>query len=138
MLNNNGQVDNNFKLNLEKDVIQCFIRGLRPELEIRVEEKDTFKEVISDSIDIERRLAANSALRKNKNMDYSKSDESTNNKNNKTTRFNVELDNKTICLICKQPGHTTEKCFYLSKAQEAVLNNKQKIFCILTNKDIVI
>ena len=33
-LNNNGQVDNNFKQNLERDVIQCFIRGLRPELEI--------------------------------------------------------------------------------------------------------
>ena len=30
-LNNNGQVDNNFKVNLEKDVIQCFIRGFRPE-----------------------------------------------------------------------------------------------------------
>ena len=59
-LNNNGQADNNFKVNLEKDVIQCFIRGFRPELGIRVEEKDTFKEVISDSIDIERRLAANS------------------------------------------------------------------------------
>ena len=35
---------------------------LRPELEICVEEKDTFREVINDSIDIERRLAANSAL----------------------------------------------------------------------------
>ena len=33
---------------------QCFIRGLRPDLEIRVEEKDTFREVIDDSIDIER------------------------------------------------------------------------------------
>ena len=40
-LTNNGQGDNNFKVNLEKDLIQCFIRGLRPELEIRVEEKDT-------------------------------------------------------------------------------------------------
>ena len=89
---------------------------MRPELEIRVEENDTFKDFISDSIDIERRLAANSALRRNKNMDYLKSDESTNNKNNKTTRFNVALDNKTICLICKKPGHTTEKCFHLSKA----------------------
>ena len=101
---------------------------MRPELEISVEEKDTFKEVISDSIDIEGRLAANSALRRNKNMDYSKSDESTNNKNNKIYRFNVAFDNKTICLICKKPGQTTEKCFHLIKAQEAVLNNKQKNF----------
>ena len=29
-LNNNGQVDNSFKKNLLGDVIQCFIRGLRP------------------------------------------------------------------------------------------------------------
>ena len=38
-LNNGGQVDNSFKQNHERDVIQCFIRGLRPELEIRVEER---------------------------------------------------------------------------------------------------
>ena len=61
-------------------------------------------------------------------MDYSKSEESTNNKNNKIIRFNVALENKTICLICKKLAHTTEKCFHLSKAQEAVLNNKQKDF----------
>ena len=35
-LYNGGQVDNAFKQKLERDVIQCFIRGLRPELEIRV------------------------------------------------------------------------------------------------------
>ena len=51
-LNNNGQADNNFKQNLERDVIQCFIRDLRPESEIRAEEQDTFKEVINDTIDI--------------------------------------------------------------------------------------
>ena len=54
-------------------------------------------------------------------MDYSKSDEPTNIKNNKRTRFNVALENQTICLICKKPGHTTEKCFHLSKAQDSVL-----------------
>ena len=115
-LNNGGQVDNAFKQNLERDVIQCFIRGLRPELEIRVEENDTFREVINDSIDIERRLAANSALRKNENMEYLKSDKSTNNKNNKVSRFNVARENKFNCFICKNPGHATEKCFHLSKA----------------------
>ena len=44
---------------------------------------------------------------------------------------------KFVCLICKKPGHATEKCFHLSKAQEAVLD-KHKIFCSLTNKDIII
>ena len=95
-ISNGGPVDNAFKQNLERDVIECFIRGLRPELEIRVEEKDTFREVINDSIDIERRLAANSALRRNKNMKYSNSDEPTNNKNNKVTRFNVAREDKFV------------------------------------------
>ena len=101
---------------------------MRPELEILVEEKDTFKEVINDTIDIERRLAAVSALRRNRNTDYLMTEGLINNKKYKTTRFNVALENKTICLICKKPGHTTEKLFHLSKAQDAVLNNKQQNF----------
>ena len=59
-------------------------------------------------------------------MEYLKSAEQTNNKNNEVTRFNVAREDKFICLICKKPGHATEKCYHLSKAQEAVLNNKQK------------
>ena len=51
-LNNGGQVNNASKQNLERDVIQCFTRSLRPELEIRIEEKHIFREVINDSIDI--------------------------------------------------------------------------------------
>ena len=76
-LNTNGQVDNKFRQNFERDVIQCFKRGLHPELEIRVAEKDTFKEVIIVTIDVERRLAANSALRRNRYTDYLKIEEST-------------------------------------------------------------
>ena len=53
-LNNNGQVDNTFKQNLQRDVIQCFIRGLRPELEIRVKTKKAFKENFNDTINVER------------------------------------------------------------------------------------
>ena len=48
-------------------------------------DKGTFKEVINDTIDTERRMAANSALWRNRNTDYLKIEKSTNNKNNKTT-----------------------------------------------------
>ena len=41
-LNNGGQVDNAFKQNLERDLIQCFIHGLNPELEIPVKKKGCF------------------------------------------------------------------------------------------------
>ena len=81
-LNNNGQVDKTFKQNLQKDVIQCFIRDLRPELEIRVKTKESFKEVFNDTINVERDLAASSALRTNKNSDYLKLEDPINNKKN--------------------------------------------------------
>ena len=81
---------------------------MRPESEIRIEEKDTFKEVINDIIDIERKLAANSAPGRNKNINYLKTDVPMNNKNNKTTQFDVALEDKIVCLICKKPGHATE------------------------------
>ena len=103
-LNNKGQVDNTFKWNLQRDVIQCFIRGLRRELEIRVKTKETFKEVFNDTINVERDLAASSVPRRNKNSDYLKMDDSINNRNYKTTRFNVARDNNINCIICKKTG----------------------------------
>ena len=136
---NGSQLDNAFKQNLKRDVIQCFIHSLRPKLKICVTEKDTFREVINNTIIIERRLAVNSALQKNRNTDYLKTDEPVNNKNTKTTRFNVALEDKIICLIYKKKlGHTTEKCFHLCKAREADLNKQQQNFFIPINKDIVI
>ena len=58
-------------------------------------------------------------------MEYLKSDEPIINKNSKVTRFNVAREDKIVCLICKKPGHATEKCFHLSRAQEAVPNKQQ-------------
>ena len=81
-------VDNTFIQNLQIDVIQCSIRSLRPELEIRVKTKETFIEIFNGTINVERDLAASSALRRNENSDYLKIDNSINNRNNKTTRFN--------------------------------------------------
>ena len=71
-LNNNGKVDKAFKRNLQRDVIRCFVCGLRPKLEIRVRTKITFEKVFNDTIDVERDSARSSELRKNKNSDYSK------------------------------------------------------------------
>ena len=50
-------------------LINVFLRGLRPELYIRVKTKEIFKEVFNDTINVERDLAASSALRRNKNSD---------------------------------------------------------------------
>ena len=127
-LNNNGQVDNTFEQNLYRDVIQFFIRGLRPELEIRVKTRETFKEVFNDTINVERDLTASSALRRNKDSDYSKMDDSINNRNDKTTWFNAARENNINCIICKKRGHVAENCYYLSKAQEVVSKKKNPHF----------
>ena len=42
-LNNGGQVDNAFKQSLERNVIQCFIRGLHPELETVIPESGSWR-----------------------------------------------------------------------------------------------
>ena len=62
-------------------------------------------------------------------MEYSKGNEPTNNKNNEVIRFDVAHEDKIVCSICKKPGHATEKCFHLSKAKKAVLNEQQKFLC---------
>ena len=121
-LNNAGRVDNNFKQNLKRDVIQCFIRGFRPELEIRVEEKDTFREVISDSVDIKRRLAANSALEEINILNIQK----LTNQFIIVIYFIIVIVIQIVCLICKKSYHTTKKCFHLSEAQETVPNEQEQ------------
>ena len=45
-------------------------------------------------------------------------DDSINNRNNKTTRFNVARDNNINGIICKKPGHVAENCYHSTKAQE--------------------
>ena len=65
-------------------------------------------------------MAASSALRRNKNSDYLKVDDSINNRNNKTARFNVARHNNINCIMCKKPGHVDENCYHLTKAQETV------------------
>lgn len=37
-INNNGQLDKEFLEGIERSSVQCFLRGLKPELEIRVKE----------------------------------------------------------------------------------------------------
>ena len=58
-------------------------------------------EVINDTIDIKRRLAANSAIRRNKNTEYLKTDGPINNRNTKTTSFDVAREDKIIIIICE-------------------------------------
>ena len=63
-INNDGQLDEKFKAGFEKDLIQCFLRGLTSEIEIRVEQGEVFKDVTNNAIEVQRRLNAAADSRK--------------------------------------------------------------------------
>ena len=46
--------------------MSCFLRGLRPEIEIRVKKENVFRDVTNNAIEIERRLSAVADLRRGK------------------------------------------------------------------------
>ena len=56
--NNNGKEDAKFERNLERDEIDCFRTGLKPELEIRIGRADKFNKIVERAIREERNLTA--------------------------------------------------------------------------------
>ena len=63
-ISNEGQLDETFEESLEKDSFQYFLRGLRPEIEIRSKQGEVFKDVTNNAIQVERKLNAAADLRK--------------------------------------------------------------------------
>ena len=59
----NGGIDNNFKVSTEASMVECFRRGLRPEIESRIEEGANIKDVLSSAIKVERQLEAQKILK---------------------------------------------------------------------------
>ena len=65
-------------------------------------------------------------------------DDSINNRNNKTTRFNGARDNNINCIICKKKlGHIVENCYHLSKAEEVVSEKKLLILLCKINSLVI-
>ena len=62
--NNNSKEAAEFRGNLERDVIDCFLRGLKPELEIRIGRADKFDGIVERAIREERNLTARNELRR--------------------------------------------------------------------------
>ena len=53
-----------------------------------------------------------------------------NNRNNKTTRFNVARDSNINYIIYRKPRHVAENSYHLTKAQEAVSKKQNPNFVI--------
>lgn len=59
----NSPVDQSVKTSLEKDMSKCFIRGLKPEIEQRIERDLNVQETVADALRIERELRSITDLR---------------------------------------------------------------------------
>ena len=62
--NNNGKEDAECERNLKRDAIDCFLRSLKPELEIRIGRADKFDEIVERAIREERNLTVRNELRR--------------------------------------------------------------------------
>lgn len=115
-LNNQNRVDNNFVKDVETSAIQCFIRGLRPELELIVGQSNTFSGITGKAIEAERRIAARDELRKPKmyrnepNNQHKQGREFA-----RTNQFNTMQGEILICQYCGKRGHIASKCFQINK-----------------------
>ena len=113
-INNAGVLDETFETGLEKDLIQCFLRGLRPEIEIRVKKEDVFRDVTNNAIEIERRLSAVADLRKGNLYKQTPGEmeekERVNGPGNKSIRVNHAQEEVITCQICHGRGHAAPTC----------------------------
>lgn len=114
---------------LEKDMCKCFIRGLKPDIEQRVNRNLDVQGTIADALRIERELSAIKVLRKGPN--YIETDKS--NRSNETCQICFKVGHIAvncrkltqqassprqnnlgtdilICQICKKRGHSADKC----------------------------
>ena len=126
-INNQGDVDENFGTELEKAAIDCFTRGLRPELEIRIKGAETFKDVKNAAMEVERKLAACADLRKTRNLKIQEEFQTQTRFKNQN-KINVTQESRINCLICDRSGHLTKDCYYLNNVQQARSNYRQSNF----------
>ena len=112
--------DSGFKSNTESNVIDCFKRGLKPEVSQRITEIRDTAGIIKAAIKIERDLQIQKSLREKPRNDiviYKKRTNACQICNSDEHEADAcEIRNPIICRYCKKSGHTIEVC----KARERV------------------
>ena len=61
--NDNDRIDKNFQAAFDSDIRDCFLRGLKPEIEFRLQGEHNFKDTVNNALEIERKISATAALR---------------------------------------------------------------------------
>lgn len=140
---------------LEKDMCKCFIRGLKPEIEQRVDRNLDVQGTVADALRIERELSAIKTLRKGPN--HTEADKS--NRSNETCQICFKIGHIAancrkltqqaslirqnnlgtdilICQICKKRGHSANKCRLRDPQARQAINAIQEntVKCQLCSK----
>ena len=118
---NTGNVEARFKVSIESNLVECCKRGLKPEIEQRLENARDIEHIVQNAIKAERLVEARRAFRRGE----SKFDESFQHEGMKrgtyvSQIFNAEERDKVsdtfgsrvadICQFCGKTGHTADKC----------------------------
>ena len=106
-------------LNLKTTQKDCFLRGLKPELEIRIGRANKFDEIVERAIREERNLNAKNELRRGNRQHslFQEAEKSTHNNRKfaKTNKINLAREEPIKCQICQKIGHTAGTCFQYSQ-----------------------
>lgn len=123
-----GAVDQAFRTATENNVIECFKRGLRPEIEQRLPEARDIAGIVGNAIQVERNLEAKLALRKPMNKGQEKRVHYVEASDNKNT--NPGTPKK--CDFCHKTNHTIDQCFALHRQLKNTQNVSES--CQICNK----
>ncbi|KMQ83303.1 hypothetical protein RF55_20394 [Lasius niger] len=96
--------DQNIKTSLERDMCKCFFRGLKPDIEQRIEKELDVNETVADALRIERELRAMTDLRQGLSANLGQNQPRPANRS------------KEICQICYKEGHMASNCRKLTQS----------------------
>ena len=119
---NTGNIDAAFKTSIENNCIECFKRGLKPEVEQRLENAGDMEHIVQNAIKAERLVEARRNLRgedKNNiksmhpNREFKKGTYISQVIDSEETKVGVRTispQSLVICQYCNRTGHSADKC----------------------------
>lgn len=96
---NGGTADDAFKAALKPNLIECFKKGLKPDIENKLEDAEDLSNLVKNAIFAERSLEARKVLRERA---FPKLEQSNKGRDNKKNVFK--------CQTCKSDEHETSQC----------------------------
>ena len=138
---NTGNVEARFKASIESNSVECFKRGLKTEIEQRIENSEDMQHIVENAIKAERLVEARKALGRGggKFEDSSQHkgvirgtyvSQIVNAEEREKVRDTFGPQMSTICQFCGKTGHTADKC----RNRFSRVNSAQ-IVCQICNKE---